>query len=157
MLSQTVEYALRATVCLAAWADRRLTTQQLSDAGAIPAGYLPKVLASLVRAGLVDGQRGLGGGYRLTRPADQVTALEVIEAVEPFPRLDHCPLDRTGQRVDLCPLHRLVDQSAALLQAHFGAATLASLQVGADGRAIECGFPRAFVNLPSESGRRKGA
>lgn len=142
MLSQTAEYALRAAVCLAALSPERLTTQQLAEAGAIPEGYLPKVLAALVRAGLAEGRRGLGGGYRLARPADEVTALEVIEAIEPLRRITHCPLDRTGLRVVLCPLHRLIDEAVMLQQQHFGAATLAALQSGADGRLIACGFPR---------------
>ena len=49
----------------------------------MPLPYLQKVLLSLRRAGLVEAKRGYLGGFRLARPADEMTLFEVIEAVEP--------------------------------------------------------------------------
>ena len=63
MISQTAEYALRAVVFLSMNVDAAFTTQQIAVATKVPAAYLSKVMQSLVRAGLVRSQRGLGGGF----------------------------------------------------------------------------------------------
>ena len=51
----------------------------------IPERFLPRVMADLVGAGLVIGRRGRTGGYRLARPAEQITLLDIISAAEPEP------------------------------------------------------------------------
>ena len=67
MFSQTVEYALRAAVCLAAKAGEPATTEEVAERTRVPAPYLAKILQGLVRAGLVKSQRGVGGGVTLAR------------------------------------------------------------------------------------------
>ncbi|SVE19271.1 uncharacterized protein METZ01_LOCUS472125, partial [marine metagenome] len=67
MFSQTVEYALRATVHLAMNNDRPQKTNQIADATQVPTAYLAKVLRELNRHGLVHSQRGLGGGISLAK------------------------------------------------------------------------------------------
>ena len=62
MISQTVEYALRAMVHLAREAPGARTTDQVARTTRVPRAYLSKVLQSLRRAGLVRSQRGIGGG-----------------------------------------------------------------------------------------------
>jgi Rrf2 family nitric oxide-sensitive transcriptional repressor len=66
VFSQTVEYALRAMVHLAAEAPGARTTDQIAKATLVPRAYLSKVLQSLIRSGLVHSQRGLGGGMTWT-------------------------------------------------------------------------------------------
>lgn len=51
----------------------------------IPARYLEQIFQRLRRAGLIEGKRGPGGGYRLARPAAEITLREVVEAVEGAP------------------------------------------------------------------------
>lgn len=68
MFSQTVEYALRAVVHLAAESPRARTTDQIATATLVPKAYLSKVLQALVRGGVVKSQRGLGGGIALAQP-----------------------------------------------------------------------------------------
>ena len=48
----------------------------------IPTSFLERILGDLRRAGIVTSVRGRSGGYRLARPADQVTLAEVIRAVD---------------------------------------------------------------------------
>jgi Rrf2 family protein len=50
---------------------------------AIPERVLPRVMADLVRAGLVEGRIGRTGGYRLAHPSASITLLDVISALEP--------------------------------------------------------------------------
>ena len=48
----------------------------------IPIQFLEDLFATLRRAGILNSQRGVKGGYSFARPADQVTVLEVVEALE---------------------------------------------------------------------------
>ena len=65
MLSQTVEYALRATVYLATQAGKPATTNEVAARTRVPAAYLAKILQGLSKAGLIRSQRGVGGGVTL--------------------------------------------------------------------------------------------
>lgn len=76
MISQTAEYALRAIVYLAMNPDSAFTTQQISATTKVPAAYLSKVLQSLAKAGLVKSQRGLGGGFVLTKSPENISGKE---------------------------------------------------------------------------------
>jgi Rrf2 family protein len=126
MISQTVEYALRAVVALAIRHDAPCTSHQLAEATKVPGPYLLKVMQSLAKAGLVRAQRGLHGGYRLVDPPDQITLWDVVQAVEPFKRIETCPLGIEGH-LELCGLHRMLDNAMASAENAFRATTLASL------------------------------
>src|SRR4051794_35486752 len=92
VFSQTVEYALRAVVHLAAEAPSARTTDQIAKATRVPRAYLSKVLQSLVHGGILHSQRGIGGGMTLAKPAEELTILEVVNCVEPIHRIRTCPL-----------------------------------------------------------------
>ncbi|OYW19194.1 MAG: transcriptional regulator [Planctomycetales bacterium 12-60-4] len=92
MFSQTVEYALRAVVFLADRAPRACTTDQISEVTKVPKPYLSKVLQGLARGGVVQTQRGVGGGVTLVKSPEDLTILEVVNAVEPIQRIRTCPL-----------------------------------------------------------------
>ncbi len=126
MISQTAEYALRAIVYLADRGDTAQTTQQIAEVTHVPAGYLAKVMQGLSRAGLVHAQRGLHGGFTLARPAAELTVLDVVQAVDPLQRIKYCPLGIEGHQ-SLCPLHRRLDNAAALVEQALGASTIAEL------------------------------
>jgi Rrf2 family protein len=64
-------------------ADGWLSVPSVSAAMAIPERFLPRVMADLVKAGLVVGHRGRTGGYRLARPAATISLLDIIGAAEP--------------------------------------------------------------------------
>lgn len=152
MLSQTVEYALRAVVYLAGQSGPR-TTEQVASATKVPKAYLSKVLQGLVRAGLVHSQRGMGGGMTLTRDPSQMTILEVVEAVEPIGRIKSCPLGLSAHGVRLCPLHRRLDDALATVERAFGATTLAEVLADPSPSIPLCDFP---VPEGSERGDRNG-
>ncbi|MEZ5980587.1 MAG: Rrf2 family transcriptional regulator, partial [Planctomycetota bacterium] len=105
-VSQTAEYALRAVVWLAQNPGEPQTTQQLSEATQVSATYLPKVFQHLIRAGIIAGQRGVGGGYTLVADPEKLTLLDVVECVDPIPRIETCPLRLQSHGANLCPLHR---------------------------------------------------
>ncbi len=80
-LSARVDYALRAAAELAA-ADAPRTVEQLSAAQKIPNKYLESILGELRRGGLLRSQRGPDGGYRLARPAGEISIADVIRALD---------------------------------------------------------------------------
>jgi Rrf2 family protein len=119
MLSQTVEYALRASVQLGYSYPQPSTTQQIAVATKVPPAYLSKVLQSLRDAGLVRSQRGSGGGVTLARDPHEISVLEIVNAVEPVQRIRSCPLDLASHGKQLCPLHRRMDDALAAMEAAF--------------------------------------
>lgn len=128
MFSQTAEYALRAMVYLASQEGTPRTTQDIAKATRLDTkvAYLSKVMQSLGRQGLVQSQRGLHGGFTLTRPAGEVTVLDIIMAVDPIERYKGCPLGIKGH-INLCPLHRRLDQAMKLVEDALQKSTLAEL------------------------------
>jgi len=126
MFSQTIEYALRAVLMLAARPGEALTAKDVADRTQTPAHYLSKVMQELVRAGVVRSQRGPRGGFRLARSPEQITMYDVVEAIDPLPRLRRCPLGIEGHE-GLCPLHRRIDEAMAMVEQSFRATTLAEL------------------------------
>jgi Rrf2 family protein len=128
MVSQTTEYAIRAVVMLAhLQAKGPVDNRTLAEKSQVPVSYLPKILQCLGRAGLVQSRRGAGGGSVLARSPDQITILDVVNAVEPIPRIKGCPLGlKTHCRV-LCPMHARLDKAMAEVESVLGASTVAEL------------------------------
>jgi len=81
-VSAKVDYALRALIELASAPTPPVTRDQLAGAQSIPPKFLESILLELRRAGLVSSRRGSEGGYRLARPADEISVADVIRAVE---------------------------------------------------------------------------
>lgn len=80
-LSARVDYALRAACELAA-ADGPRNVEQLSTAQQIPAKYLESILGELRRGQVLRSQRGPVGGFRLARPAEEISIADIIRALE---------------------------------------------------------------------------
>ncbi|HTU24028.1 MAG TPA: Rrf2 family transcriptional regulator [Pirellulales bacterium] len=142
MFTQTVEYALRALVALAAQPDTPQTTRGLAKVTKVPAPYLSKVLQLLTRAELVLAHRGVRGGFSLGRPADEITILEAVTAVDPIQRIKTCPLGLKAHGKHLCPLHKKMDAALAEVEAAFGSTTLADVLAEPTRSVPLCPFPR---------------
>jgi Rrf2 family protein len=128
MFSQTAEYALRAVVYLAEHPDKPYTIQQIAGPTQIPAGYLAKVLQELARAGLLTSQRGLGGGFALAVPAEELTVYDVVQPVDPIRRITRCPVNNPAHAGGaLCPLHRRLDEAAATVERTFRETRIADI------------------------------
>ena len=85
MLSKSSIHAIRAMVVLAKLDQpARADVTSISQKIHAPKMYLYKLMRRLSRAGLLDGRIGRGGGFRLTRSANQISAFEVLEPFEHF-------------------------------------------------------------------------
>jgi Rrf2 family transcriptional regulator, nitric oxide-sensitive transcriptional repressor len=141
VISQTVEYALRAVVCLADQSPDPRTTDQIAETTRVPRAYLSKVLQALVRGGVVQSQRGSGGGMTLVKPPEDLSILEVVNAVEPIQRIRTCPLGLAAHGVHLCPLHRRLDNALAMVEDAFANSTLAEVLGEPTSSKPLCPFP----------------
>ncbi len=125
MLPKTAEYALRAVVWLGE-AEKCVPAEPLAKNIKVPRRYLHTVLQQLVGAELVHSQPGPGGGYRLASPIDEISILDVVNAVSPLERIRHCPLGlETHTR--LCPLHRKLDDAYAAIEKAFSEVTIGQI------------------------------
>ena len=123
MLSKTAEYALRTVACLAGDAGRSEPADSLCEQTKVPRRYLHKVLQDLVHAQLVHSRSGPGGGYSLSHSPDDITILDVVNAVAPLERIRHCPLDLPSH-TSLCPLHEQLDKAYAATEQAFASVTI---------------------------------
>lgn len=80
-IAAKVDYGLRALVSLAA-AGSPQTAEALAEEQSLPPRFLGAILADLRRAGILVSQRGAEGGYRLARPASEITAADVIRVLD---------------------------------------------------------------------------
>jgi Rrf2 family protein len=126
MLPKTAEYALRAVVWMGRTPNGIESADVLAAKTKVPRRYLHKVLQDLVRGKLARSQPGPGGGYGLARDPKKITILDVVDAVAPLERIDHCPLGIRGH-VDLCPLHKELDKAYATVEAALSKVTIAQL------------------------------
>ena len=82
-ISAKADYAVRAAVELAACSgDKPVKAERIATAQDIPLNFLENILGELRHAGIVRSHRGAEGGFRLAKPADQLTIADIIRAVE---------------------------------------------------------------------------
>jgi Rrf2 family nitric oxide-sensitive transcriptional repressor len=113
--------------------DALVPTAQLAEKTKVPAHYLAKVLQQLAAADLIKGRRGVRGGYKLTRPAGEITLIEVVRSVAEVNRITACPLGLENHGPNLCPLHQRVDAAAKAIIDLYSSISLAELIEGPAG------------------------
>ncbi|MCG3197349.1 MAG: Rrf2 family transcriptional regulator [Candidatus Omnitrophica bacterium] len=129
MLSQTSRYALRAAYCIAHLREESpIQAREVARMTHIPANYLHKILHDLVRHGILESSRGVGGGFRLKRPKERITLRELIDPFEDTQERTGCPFGNLHCGAgNPCPVH---DQWAEILtryEGFLGNTTLADL------------------------------
>lgn len=82
LISTKGRYALRVMLELAQREDGYLSLKEVAEEQGISMKYLEAIVAKLTRAGLLLSQRGKVGGYRLARPASQITVAQVLSSAE---------------------------------------------------------------------------
>lgn len=128
-LTMTGEYAIRTMIHLSSLPFG--TIAQISDIAKqwnIPDNFLRKISAQLAGAGLIVSTRGINGGIRLSRPAETLTVLDVIEAVEGKIALNKCLLcECSCSREEWCEVHELWVEAQRKLNEVLSSKSLAQL------------------------------
>ncbi|MDH3626390.1 MAG: Rrf2 family transcriptional regulator [Acidobacteriota bacterium] len=82
-VSTATDYGIRAMLHIASLPDGKSVRRvEIAEAEGIPTNFMAKVLRRLVRYGLLRSARGLHGGFCLSRPATQISLLELVEAID---------------------------------------------------------------------------
>lgn len=155
MLSTTSQHALRVLTVLAclprgSW----VLAQRLAEATCAPPKYLSKILVMLAKAGIVEAKRGIGGGYRLARPAHTVSLAEVIHAVEGMNWAKTCLLAgfRACTDEDGCPAHAQFKAIRDAWLAFLSQTTLDVIACRGEGKSGDClSFWRAERNAAARA------
>lgn len=128
-LTRRGDYAIRATLALATRARGAHTSgREIAAEMGIPVGFLPRVMADLVAAHIVESVTGRTGGYRLARAAASISLLQVIEAAEGDSRRTSCvlrggPCGRDGH----CQVHDVFFAAQDALLSRLRDVTLADI------------------------------
>jgi len=106
-LTQTAEYALRAMSSLALGAEQGpMRANELAASTAVPLAYLWKIMRRMVAAGLVVSAKGHGGGFRLARPAEAISYMDILGVVGYDAKAGDCVFGWGQCRSDKpCPMH----------------------------------------------------
>lgn len=155
LFSQTAEYALRAVAYLCTHRQKMCGSKEIAEGTRVPAGYLSKIMKDLVDRGIVKSQRGPRGGFLLARAAEQISVLDVINAVDPVRRITHCPLGIPEHGTKLCRLHRKLDDAIAVVEETLRAAVMTDL-VEPSQSGTKALFPisQALTVSASKTGRK---
>jgi len=108
-ISRKSDYALRAVLYIARQTnDKRSSINAIAESERVPRDFLAKILKELTRAEILKSYQGVHGGYQLSRPAAQISVLDVIEAMDGPLGVNLCVRGETGcdcDRSDRCATH----------------------------------------------------
>ena len=109
-VSKRAEYGLIATAALAADPEVRMSVRALAERYTLPQRLLAEVMKDLQHGGLVEGQRGVNGGYRLAVPAEKLTVRRVFRILEGPLGVAQCSIGKFVEasfceQKQTCPIH----------------------------------------------------
>ena len=127
-VTRRTDYAIRLIAALAASDGEPLSVRVASEKQDVPYAFARSIQHDLVLSGLVNSHRGAHGGIVLARPADQITPLDIIEAVQGPISYASCTREEGWcPREEHCPFHSLWVGANKLLTAYFSRMTIAQL------------------------------
>lgn len=128
-LSTKTRYAMRTMVELAVRAGTTPTQlKEIADEHGISEKYLEQIATLLRIAGLVRSERGSNGGYRLALPAEEISALDVVQATEGGALLVDCLTDSTTcPRWEICVTRGVWNSVSDSIRTTLSGITLAAL------------------------------
>jgi len=126
-ITRATDIALRVLITLASIPDEQTTVADLAEAIAVPVRYTGKMVQRLAADGLVETNRGRGGGIRVSQAGRDATPVDVINAFgEGWPTIDcyrpRCPLLAKG-----CRLRSLLNDAEKAFMTSLGTVSMAQL------------------------------
>jgi Rrf2 family protein len=123
-VSKKAEYALQAVLAMArAPKHQPVQIQELAHAEQIPVKFLEQILPTLKKGQLLQSKRGVGGGYQLNRPANQITVGDVLRLIDG----EFIPIDRVTSGATDCALTQFFCQLQELVNQHLNEHTIEDL------------------------------
>lgn len=94
-ITTSVEYGIHCLLWLSGAGDVSLSSRDLAELQGVSPSFLAKIFPKLEKAGIVVASEGVRGGYRLAKPASQITFLDIVDAIEGEKPLFECQNVRT--------------------------------------------------------------
>lgn len=135
MFSKSCEYGLQAILYIALHAknDRRIGLQEIASEQDIPAHFLSKILQILVKNKMLSSIKGPNGGFVLNRPANKISLLEVIAAIDGLDIFDKCGIGlKECSDSHPCPIHNKFKFLRENIRQSLQSETLADLTLQVD-------------------------
>ncbi|MEN6391421.1 MAG: Rrf2 family transcriptional regulator [Syntrophomonas sp.] len=130
-ITQATDYAFRAVLYLGSQpAGEMVEAQAIARQQVVPMRFLLKIMPSLIKAGIVKSQRGVGGGYALARPPEEINLLDVLVAIEGPIFLNRCLIDESycsRQAAPECLVHQALENIQKSLESDLESYSLADL------------------------------
>lgn len=105
-ITRETDYAIRCMYYLSGKKGGVTMVDEISKATDVPNSFLAKILQKLSKASLVKSRRGVKGGFELTLPPQEISLLQVIEAIQGPVAMNICALDETlCGRSSTCAIH----------------------------------------------------
>jgi len=113
IITRATEYAIRTIIYLAKHPKGEIVLKKdICRTQEVTPAFLTKILQPLIKAGIVSSQRGVGGGFLLSRSAEEITLLDILEAEEGSLHLNHCLVEKgMCQRDNLCSAHQVWEEA----------------------------------------------
>lgn len=137
-LSATTGYAIKALMCLESGECVPRHISDIARCTGVPRAYLAKILNALAQQGLVTTKRGYRGGISPARSAEDISLLQIVEAVEGGQWLGECLLGMdTCDILTTCPTHEFWERIRREITEKLATTTLASVMVS----KLNCNAP----------------
>lgn len=109
VITRATEYAVRTVIFLAQQPRNEIVLKKdICRTQEVTPAFLTKILQPLIKAGIVSSQRGVGGGFLLSRDPSEITLLDILQAEEGQLKLNHCLIDsETCHRDGYCSAHEV--------------------------------------------------
>jgi len=137
-ITRQADYALRACVEVAhSTSVERIPTAEIAARQGIPLPFLAKIVSQLVIRGILDSTRGANGGVKLARPPEEISLLEVIEAIDGPVALNRCTREPSScEMMSTCPLCEIFGEAEESLTRRFRTTTLSDIVIAAHSRRV---------------------
>lgn len=155
-ITTSVEYGIHCLLWLVGNGDRPVSSRDLAELQGISPSFLAKIFPKLEKAGIVKASEGVRGGYLLARPADEISFLDVVDAIEGDKPLFDCQEirgrcamfggDAPGWAMaGTCAIHAVMLQAEKAMREALAAQTL-----GAVGSRFARKAPHEFLSEVNE-------
>lgn len=113
-ISEAASIAIHVMVLIARSENNNMNVNRLSEITGASKNHIAKVMQRLVKYNFVKSTRGPTGGFILNKPADEITLLQIYEAIEGEIAMSECPFDKGICPFDKCLMngiiHRMTDE-----------------------------------------------
>lgn len=140
-ITRLTDYGIVLMSQLAVAPERLFNAPELAAEARLPLPMVSKILKQLARAGLLDSHRGVHGGYALARPAEEISVVEVITALEGPIAMTECIEDAPGAcEVELsCPVRSNWNRINRAIREALEGVTLAEMSQPASPKLVALG------------------